>query len=267
MKYYLTESFSNSFYKDVLIETGGTGNLLCSYASNKNIKVALDFLKDFPKDIELIIDSGAFSVWNSGRSMNRGDLLKFYQAIKAIRPNTNFINLDVIPGSKGKKPTTKQSKDACEAGWQNFLWFKKQGFTTLPVFHEDDDWDYLYKMMKETDFICISPANDSTTTTRMKWLDKVYSILKADYKTHGLAATALPLLKRYPFYSVDSINWKSACMFAHSKSDNGNKQQVSQLSRDKKLRKVVLAREVRYYKQLQDDITNLWEKRGVKWEN
>ena len=233
----------------------------------KKIENAIKVLSQFNPTPNIIIDSGAFSAWNSGHEVDRNELLVFYKAIRKAFPEAHFINLDVIPGAKGRKPTKKEADEACRLSWENFLWFKEHGVTTLPVFHEDDNWDYLNMMMKETDYIAISPANDSSVKRRMMWLDKVYSILKADYKTHGLAATSKRLLERYPFYSVDSINWKAATIYGRSALEKRIPTQItSAMARHKEGKEFVLEREINHQKDLEKHITKLWASRGVKWE-
>jgi hypothetical protein len=251
-------------------------NLLVSFASatgatlEQKIENAVKMLKMFRPDTNIIIDSGAFSAWNSGYRVDRDELLHFYKEIKKEFPHANFINLDVIPGEKGRKPTEKEANLACQLSWENFLWFKQNGIMTLPVFHEDDNWDYLHMMMNETDYIAISPANDSSTKRRMVWLDRTYSILKADYKTHGLAATSKKLLERYPFYSVDSINWKTVIMFANQHSLNGERTLprhiVSQLAKNPNTITQLVNEEITKQINLEKYITKLWASRGVKWE-
>ena len=271
MRYYFTENFSKSYYIDSLKENK-IDNLLCSFASatqktiEKKIDNAISILRQFEPETNIIIDSGAFSSWNSGLGVDRNELLEFYKGIYKHFPNAHFINLDVIPGARGRKPTEKEADIACKLSYENFLWFKSKGITTLPVFHEDDNWDYLYKFMEETDYIAISPANDSSPKRRIVWLDKVYSILKADYKTHGLAATSKQLLERYPFYSVDSINWKASTIYGRSALEKKiPPNMISKLARHKEGRNHVLVREIKLQKDLERHITKLWEGRGVKW--
>lgn len=268
MKYYLGENFSKSFYLEELKKTGGTGQVLFSFASASSIEKALQILEYMSPEAEFIIDSGAFSAWNSGKEIDREELLKFYKAIRAKFPNAHFINLDKIPGERGRKPTREEAREACEISWENYLWFKKNGIVTLPVFHENDDFTFLYRMMKDTDYIAISPANDSSTKRRMVWLDKVFKILKADYKTHGLAATSHALLKKYPFYSVDSINWKAPVLYGGNSSriKGIDKDKISILVRKKGYREIMMRKEIETYVQLQDKITKLWKMRGVDWD-
>lgn len=246
------------FPRDILIS-------VADKASYKNLRNIVATLK--PQNI--ILDSGAFTVWNSGGVMTLDDVISSYEkALKVIdnKCDAYLINLDVIPGSKGNKPTKQEAATACEQSWQNYLVLKEKFSNVLPVFHEDDDFEYLYKMMKETNYIAISPANDSSTKKRMIWLDKVYSILKADYKTHGLAATSEKIMQRYPFYSVDSINWKVIVMFANSKIHK-NKQLISKLAKDKNTRTQAITNELQYYMDSAKKITRLWESRGVIWKD
>jgi len=266
VKYYLGYQPNNKYEQTPLIETGGTGAVLLSYAACKSAEDAVRSIKLF-ENFDIIVDSGAFSVWNSGKSMSRDDLLSFYKYILAFRSERiHFINLDVIPGERGRKPTPQEAEEACKGGLDNYLFFKKNGINPLPVFHEDDNFEYLEIFKNETDYIAISPANDSSKQRRMLWLDKVYSNLKANYKTHGLAATAVPLLERYPFYSVDSINWKAAVIYGHG--HHFTKEHTSALSRGAKNghRDMILRREIPHFVKIQEEITNLWSKRGVIWQ-
>lgn len=262
MKYYLGTPFAHTFFTKAMLETGGTGNVLFTYAEKRDAKEAIACLRPY-ENFDIIIDSGAFSAWNSGKTIDRSELLNYYKALKLYRPDLNFINLDVIPGKRGFKPSIKEAQEACEQGWQNYMWFKANGIDVLPVFHEDDPWKYLQMMKDSTDFIAISPANDSSTSRRILWLDAVYADLKANYKTHGLAATAEPLLKRYPFFSVDSINWKAGLLYGRSHLHDDRI--TSALGHSSKMKQYVLEKEIEYFKRLQEEITYLWRKRGISW--
>lgn len=242
--------------------------ILFSYHYVKDSQLAAALLRRYSNN-HFIVDSGAFSSWTLGKQINIDRLLEYYKVLQAVNPNTVFINLDKIPGSKGVKPNKSEAEEACKISLGNYLYLKKHIKNLLPVFHQDDDFKYLEIMKQETDYIAISPANDSHTNVRIKWLDKVYSNLKADYKTHSLAGVGKTLLQRYPFYSGDSVSYKSFAMWGRSnyydpamlKALHSNSRNTNELL-DK-----VLPNEIKSYKRLQDDITKLWEKRGIKWEN
>lgn len=264
MKYHLGTPIGNTFFNHVMLDTKGTGHILFTYAEKRDPMKALETIRKYP-EFTIIIDSGAFSVWNSGKSIDRNELLNYYKTLKAYRSDLIFINLDVIPGKRGQKPSKAEADAACAAGLDNYYFFKKNGVDTLPVFHEDDNWDYLEIFKKETDYIAISPANDSSRQKRIKWLDGVYSNLKGNWKTHGLAATAVPLLERYPFYSVDSINWKTSLLYGNGKHyDN---EVTSKLARSADMKYHLLEKDLLFYIKVQKDITDLWTRRGITWKD
>lgn len=262
MKYYLGLQIGHIEYGKI-VSTKGTYNTLFSYADCQDADKTIKYIAQFSKH-SLIIDSGAFSAWNTGKVIDFRELLSFYKKIIAFRPDINLINFDVIPARRGVKPTTQDIYNACEQSLNNYRQFKREGLNVLPVFHQHDDFKYLEIYKQETDYICISPSNDCSTNERILWLDRVYSNLKADYKTHSLAGTSLKLLERYPFYSCDSINWKAPVMFGRSIT---NLHIPNTMFSTKQTRKLLLEQEINYYLKLQSDITNLWEKRGVKWQN
>jgi hypothetical protein len=44
----------------------------------------------------------------------------------------------------------------------------------------------------------------------MLWLKKCFSIIPKNVKVHGFAITSPYVVKRFPFYSVDSSSWTNA---------------------------------------------------------
>lgn len=265
MKYYLGLNQDN--HAD-LLTCREHKTVLFSYHYLGEVKRATSLMNKYSNN-HFIIDSGAFSSWSIGKEINIKELLKFYQSIQAFRPDTVFINLDKIPGSRGKKPNKTEAENACKISLENYNYLKKHIKNLLPVFHEDDDFSYLEIMKQETDYIAISPANDSSTKKRIQWLDKVYSNLKADYKTHSLAGTSDKLLKRYPFYSCDSVNYRAFWMYG--RGEHYSRAELTALRKNSINSKAyldkVLSNEIKAYKRIEADITNLWKRRGVKWEN
>lgn len=266
MKYYISSPYSGPQALKQVMQEVKPKNLLVSIADTSSMRRLTEMIADVQPET-IMIDSGAFTAWNSGKPMTMERLISEYKQVQELIPKgieVFFISLDVIPGAKGRKPTKQEADEATKQSWDNYMVLKDKFPNVLPVFHEDDDWDYLYKMMKVTDYIAISPANDSSVKRRMMWLDKVYSILKANYKTHGLAATSEKLLARYPFYSVDSINWKTIMMFGNGKSYK-DKRIGGALARDKRTTGTAVKNELLHTLQLEKTYTKLWQARGVKW--
>jgi hypothetical protein len=158
-----------------------------------------------------ILDSGAYSAWSRGVKIDIDAYIAF-----ALEHRHNFdvvINLDVIPSSKGIPPTSKQVEDSARKSWEAFLYMASKGVPTMPVFHQGERPYWLNKMVDfGLTYIGISPANDKTPGQRKVWLDDIFGrIVDKDgwpiIQTHGFGITSVPLLFRYPWYSVDSVSW------------------------------------------------------------
>lgn len=162
------------------------------------------------ENIDLILDSGAFSAWSKGAFINKE---KYLRCAENIRDNFRFrsfyaVNLDVIPGKKGTKITRQQSEESMLAGWENYKWFKARGLDTIHVYHQGEDENFLLNtIIKECGYIGVSPSNDSSSPQKMMWCERTFHLLPEHIKTHGFAVTSPSLIKRFPWYSVDSASW------------------------------------------------------------
>lgn len=180
----------------------------------------------------LIIDSGAFSVWTKGTTIDLGEYIAYCEKFPDV---TYYVNLDVIPGRFGDKASlTKDAvEESCKQGWKNWkqmiqsLPFDK----VIPVFHQGDPIKWLDKYLAAgVKYIGISPANDRRTagkghtsslriwdaaTTKLQWVRSLRPYLfdgsgRPTVKTHGFAVTSYDLMKCMEWYSVDSASWKLA---------------------------------------------------------
>lgn len=163
------------------------------------------------RTVDLIMDSGAYSCWKKQESLTVDEYGEFLLANASWIDHA--VNLDVIPGSWGRVPSPNEVEQSAEVGWKNFKRLRKQGINTMPVFHQGERIYWLDKMLDAgCDYIGISPANDRTTDQKIEWLDEIYGYLCGQegypkVKTHGFGVTALPLIYRYPWYSLDSVTW------------------------------------------------------------
>lgn len=164
---------------------------------------------------QLIIDSGAFSVWNKGGSIDIQDYISY------CKENFDwcdyFVNLDVIPGKPFQKNKTSDIKEAAKAGWKNYRIMSD----SLPkekiihVFHQGEEFKWLEKMVDKIPYIGLSPANDKNTKQRIEWLDRCMKYVtdsngKPVVKFHGFAVTSSRIIAKYPWYSVDSATYLRA---------------------------------------------------------
>lgn len=162
--------------------------------------------------VSLMLDSGAFSLWRKGGEIPVAEYIDFL--LKNRELIDHIVNLDKIPGRFGKKPSPSEVEESARKGWENYCEIIKEGFpSVLPVYHQGERIYWLEKMINEgCSYIGISPANDRNTDEKMVWLDNVFDFLcgSSGYpqiRTHGFGVTALPILYRYPWGSVDSATW------------------------------------------------------------
>jgi len=248
-------------------------NILMSYASPASAEATASWLGKRPGGV-FLLDSGAFSVWRSGKTIDLNayiDFSKDFIARYRGRIKVHVVNLDVIPGVQGIPPTKAEIDEAAERGWNNMLQMEKAGITPLHIFHQGEDFRWLEKLSARHRYIGISPSNDMTTKSKHAWLRHVYSIIRAKNMTHGFGVTAKSLMQAFPWYSVDSTSWLAPeiygkAVFSTGLDDFGLKGGESGLSSRKKSHVArVTFTNIREVLRLQRVYTNLWAHRGVVW--
>jgi len=161
--------------------------------------------------INVILDSGAFSAWTKFKAIDLDDYIAFINQHKDLVDF--YINLDVIPGNFGRIPTAEEVEESALAGIKNLEYMESKGLKPMPVFHQGEELKYLtIYIEKGYDYIGISPANDRSTKDKIQWLDGIFEFISDDkgfptIKTHGFGVTALEIMFRYPWFSVDSASW------------------------------------------------------------
>lgn len=164
-----------------------------------------------PSRFSFFVDSGAYSAWSRKTEI---DLDEYCAFIKANADHIEvYASLDVIPGEPGRPATTAEREAAAEASWQNYLYMRNEGLDPLPVYHYGEDMRFLERMLGHgCSYIGIGGLVGVPGPKRQLWLDDVFTRLTDDsgspiVKTHGFGMTAIPLIFRYPWFSVDSTTW------------------------------------------------------------
>jgi hypothetical protein len=162
------------------------------------------FLMDTTQNIDLFLDSGAFSAANQGYVIDIQEYINFIERHKDSL--TCYANLDVIgdptKGIDGAEETLK-NQQAMEAA----------GLTPMPVFHVGEDESYLRYYVENYEYVGLGGMVPFSTQVLRTWLDRVFRELVCDakgwpqVKIHGFGMTSLSLMLRYPWYSVDSTSW------------------------------------------------------------
>lgn len=164
-------------------------------------------------EYEWMFDSGAFTAWSKGRRVELDELVRSYRAMLEDVAKVGgkgqcwLINLDVIPGSKGRTADTTEVAKAIEDSDKNFHRLVAEfGPIVLPVYHQNEDEERLYDVVELAKYICVSPRNDMHETARKKWSAEVHDKIPG-VKTHGLAVTGFEHMRDVPWWSSDSATW------------------------------------------------------------
>jgi hypothetical protein len=152
--------------------------------------------------MKVFLDSGAFSAKNQGFSID------IFEYMEYILENEHLIevyaNLDVIGDA--------------EATWKNQETMEFEGFKPLPVFHMEDDIKYLYRCL-DYPYFCLGGMAGETFLARMNFFRKCWRIICAQpsglpmSRVHGFGLTSPEMLRKFPWYSVDSTSWVNYAKF------------------------------------------------------
>lgn len=147
------------------------------------------------KDINLFLDSGAFSAQSQKTPVDLNEYIAF------IKKNEKYLEAYANLDSIGDWKQT----------WKNQEIMEKKGLSPLPVYHMEDPLDCLYRCL-EYDYFCLGGMAGASIPARIHFLDKCWRIIcKEDgmpkCKVHGFGMSAPSLMMRYPWYSVDSSSW------------------------------------------------------------
>jgi len=162
-------------------------------------------MKRTKNNVDLFLDSGAYSAWSKGVEINLDEYIGF---IKQHEQSIEvYANLDVISNEEtGNEKSARQT-------WQNQKAMEEAGLDPLPVFHYGEPLKYLKRYIKQYDYISLGGMVPVSNGQLISWLDKLFTKHLTDeqgmplVKIHGFGLTSLQLMMRYPWYSVDSTSW------------------------------------------------------------
>jgi 7-cyano-7-deazaguanine reductase len=203
----------NPEWKQYLIKK--KANRLASWLNDKN--VITGWIEEKAEG-KLFIDSGAFSAHTLGKEV---DIDKYIEYLNNLDEHIYIAaELDKIPGVFRQAKTRKQCLEAPLISWKNYLYIRervKSPDKILPIFHQNEDFDWLVNMLETTfdgkhiPYIGVSPANDRSTKEKNEWFETVFRLIaessNPNVYTHAFGMTSLSVLERYPFTSADSTSW------------------------------------------------------------
>ena len=239
MKYFFSSPHTSSeVFKDF-----GITRVLMSYALDKKTALKCTHYK------EVIIDSGAFSLWNNGKGEINID--EYIAYCLSLPQDWWFVNLDVIPETGSGKEAVNQ---AAERSFVNYEYMRNRVKNVLPVYHYGEHIDFLKKYMYYTNYIGISPANDTHEQTKRDFLRQSFWVTRDKIKTHGFGYSSFEGLELFPFYSVDSVSYKKVHFHQANKQFWGGGEL-----------KCLTYKRVRQFLRWESYITQLWNHRNIHW--
>lgn len=185
----------------------GHKELLESYLYFKNKDLGEWLAKNNLKGCDLFLDSGAFTAFTKGTTIDIDEYVDFVKKNKHLIKV--FANLDVI----GDWKATKKNQEYIES----------RGVTPLATFHFMSPLSELEVMLNKYDYIALGglvPYAKQRKKLQL-WLDSCFNVILKHHKAtgklvkvHGFGVNAYWAWLRYPFYSVDATSWQASGRFA-----------------------------------------------------
>lgn len=147
--------------------------------------------------VKVFLDSGAFSAFTQGVTIDIGAYCDY------IHRNADIIECASVLDAIGD----------CDGTWRNQMEMERRGTRPLPCFHYGEPTEVLDYYVENYEFITIGGMVPISTPQLRIWLDRLWADHLSDsngkpkIKIHGFGLTSLPLMFRYPWYSVDSSTW------------------------------------------------------------
>lgn len=161
-----------------------------------SVLVAIPYLKPvrpmLKKFRSWVLDSGAFSVYNSGINV---PIKEYIDACKEVldseHPPEEIFSLDVIGDWK--------------ASMANYDLIRRMGLKAIPTFHFGDPWHMLSTIAKEYDKIAVA-CRKNGEVPRHRFFEQCFARVWPK-KIHGFAIGTESILLSLPFHSADSTSW------------------------------------------------------------
>ena len=248
----------------------GVKNFLVSYENPANVEDGAGWCAKAAPGSSMMVDSGAFSAWSIGKPVILSEYIEFCKDFIAKwsgkLTNIYIVGLDVIPGERGRQPTPKECEDSARQGWENSLEMVKAGLTPIPIFHRGENFKWLDLMASRFEYIGIAPKVDVSVKVKMEWLKRVFSVIKANNKTHGFAVTSKRLMEEFPWFSVDSSSWLGPQRWG-CPAFGKDFESLGLHSRVKSNVSYLIWNGVKNILAFERKCTGLWAARGVEWDD
>jgi len=152
--------------------------------------------------LNCIVDSGAYSAWRSGNSIDLDAYCDF------IKDNEDWIGHYVVLD----EINPRDPEAAASASFENLKRMRKRGLNPMAVYHAAEGIDWLYRTLDAgCDYIGLAGLSLDTRKSADDWYDLVWQHLvnakgEPVVKVHALGEGRPNLLCRFPWQSADSTS-------------------------------------------------------------
>lgn len=146
---------------------------------------------------QVFLDSGAFSSFTQGVKVDLNKYCRF------IKDNGDIFEVVSVLDAIGDPDET----------YRNQCRMEQQGVFPLPCFHYGEPEEVLQYYVSNYEYITVGGMVPISSPQLKIWLDRIWDrhLTNADgsakLKVHGFGLTSVPLMARFPWYSVDSSSW------------------------------------------------------------
>lgn len=158
---------------------------------------------------KVFLDSGAFSAHTLGATIDLPGYCRYIQENEdIIRKDGTSLMASVLDGIGDAQLT-----------YENQMAMERLGVRPLPCFHSGEDPRYLDWYVANYEYITLGGMVGAGTDKLIVWLDRIWEnhltdgAGRAKCKVHGFGITAIPIMERYPWHSVDSSSWLQSANF------------------------------------------------------
>jgi hypothetical protein len=206
----------------------GARHFMISFYYWRKHKTVLRLLRQLGAHI--MLDSGAFSSWKGGESINLADYIAYIKR--------NQIGKYVVLDEVGDPEATDYNLSAME----------REGLFPIPVFHIGTPYAKLDEYAANYRYIALGGTVGKSRSVRDSFFSEVFARHPELYY-HGLGMTVPELMRKYPWMSVDSTTWQTGKKNARQVTDDGQVPLDSSLSVSERV-----AVNVRYFHRLEYEI-------------
>lgn len=203
-----------------------------------NLLVSYYYLRDYERSeakvcgAKLMLDSGAFSAWKSGKSIDIDKLIE-----ETLNPRWgDTVSLDVIGDA--------------EASARNCEYMRSRGSKAYPVFHIGDPWSLLDQYCSIYPKLGLSCRFGEAHVQSMRWLEQCFRRCWP-HLFHSFGWVKEDMLMEFPFHSADTSSWINGRLFGNWKGLGAHKMKVPGS-------KALLVADMEFYAKLERRLKEKW---------